>query len=76
MKKEMMQEQGKVVTCYDPARLKAIFMYAKTRGVDVNKAMTDALDKLFVRCVPPSVQEFLSMTQGGGMSDFGNGDGE
>lgn len=76
MKKEMTQEPGKVVTYYDPARLKAIFMYAKTKGVDVNKAMTDALDRLYVRCVPPSVQEFLSMTQGSGMSDPGNGDGE
>ncbi|MBE5863205.1 MAG: hypothetical protein E7295_10190 [Lachnospiraceae bacterium] len=76
MKKEMTQEQGSIVTDYDPARLKAIMMYAKVKGVDVNKAMTDTLDRLFARCVPPSVQEFLSMTQGSGSLFSESGDGE
>ena len=76
MKKEMNKEQGSVVTSYDAARLNAILTYAKRKGVDVNKAMTDTLDRLFSRCVPPSVQEFLSMTQGNGNTILNSGDSE
>lgn len=76
MKKEVAKEQGMVVTYYDPVRFQAILMYAKAKGVDVNKAMTDTLDRLFARCVPPSVQEFLNMTQGDGSALLGSGDGE
>ncbi len=76
MKKEVAKEQGMVVTYYDPVRFQAILMYAKAKGVDVNKAMTDTLDRLFARCVPPSVQEFLSMTQGSGSLFSESGDGE
>ncbi|MBQ3905376.1 MAG: hypothetical protein II743_01275 [Lachnospiraceae bacterium] len=64
MKKEQGTAQGTVMISYDPARLQAIYMYAKGKGCDVNRVLTDTLDKLFARFVPPSVQEYLSMTSG------------
>lgn len=76
MKKETSKEQGMVVTYYDPVRFQVILTYAKIKKVDVNRAMTDTLDRLFARCVPPSVQEFLNMTQGDASMVSGSGDGE
>ena len=76
MKKEATEESASVITFYDAEKFQMILMYAKVRGVDVNKAMTDTLDRLFARCVPPSVQEFLNMTQGDASAISGGGDGE
>ena len=76
MKKEATEESASVITFYDAEKLQMILMYAKVRGVDVNKAMVDTLDKLYARCVPPSVQDYLDMKQGRGKQNSENGGGE
>ena len=76
MKKEATEETGSVVTFYDAEKFQTILMYAKIKGVDVNRAMTDTLDRLYLRCVPPSVQDYLDMKQGRGRQNSENVDGE
>ena len=76
MKKEATEESASVITFYDAEKFQMILMYAKVRGVDVNKAMVDTLDKLYVRCVPPSVQDFLIMKRGGETKKLEGGGGE
>ena len=76
MKKEVTEETGSVVTFYDAEKFQTILMYAKIKGVDVNRAMTDTLDRLYLRCVPPSVQDFLAMKRGGDAAKNDGRDGE
>lgn len=76
MKKEATEENASVITLYDAEKFQMILMYAKVRGVDVNKAMVDALDKLYARCVPPSVQDFLILKRGGDPAKIDGGGNE
>ena len=64
MKKENEMAMGKVVTMYDEARLQALELYVREKNGDLNKAMTDTLDRMYARFVPANVQEFLELKRG------------
>ena len=64
MKKENGEATGRVITEYDPAKLQAIEMYIREKNGDLNRAMTDTLDKIYARFVPPTVQHFLESQKG------------
>ena len=72
MKKDTDAGRGSVlVTGYDPARLEAIEIYCREKGVDINDALKVTLDVLYARHVPPSVQKFLKLTGGGTVPEKG-----
>lgn len=63
-KKENVEALGRVTTEYDAAKLQAIELYVREKNADLSRAMTDTLDKLYARYVPPSVQYFLECQRG------------
>lgn len=66
MKKDNGEATGRVITEYDEAKLQAIELYVREKNGDLNKAMTDTLDKIYARFVPPTVQYFLECQKGAG----------
>ena len=63
-KKESGETLGRVTTEYDAAKLQAIELYVREKNGDLNRAMTETLDRLYARYVPPSVQYFLECQRG------------
>lgn len=63
------------VTGCDPARLDAVTIYCREKGIDVNEALKATVDLLYARHVPPSVQRFLELQGAGALRKKDDGSG-
>ncbi len=56
-------KKGKLLVYYDAEKLNAIENYAEKKGVDLLAELDETIGRVYEKCVPSQVREFLGIRQ-------------